>query len=160
MYALGCYAVVARSVPLNYILLTVFTLCFSYCVGYITAYYNPQDVLIAAGLTAVMTIGLTIYAMFAKTDFTWYIALAIAVSLTLIVACVIFIFVRPTWLYQLICILCVILCCIYIIIDIQLITGKHAYKYSIDDYVMAAMCLYIDITRLFLELLALMGSSG
>ena len=46
---------------------------------------------------------------------------------------------------------------IYIIIDIQLITGKHAHKYLLDDYVMAAMSLYMDIIRLFLELLRIFG---
>lgn len=30
IYALGCYPTVARSVPTNYILLTIFTMCFSY----------------------------------------------------------------------------------------------------------------------------------
>lgn len=30
LYALGCYKVVARSVPINYILLSVFTICDAY----------------------------------------------------------------------------------------------------------------------------------
>ena len=48
MYALGCYNAVARKVPLNYILLGLFTLCQSYCVAFITAYYTPESVLFAA----------------------------------------------------------------------------------------------------------------
>ena len=36
LYALGCYQQVARRVPLNYILLGVFTACFSYMTGFVT----------------------------------------------------------------------------------------------------------------------------
>ena len=67
------------------------------------------------------------------------------------------IFVHAQWLYILISVLVIMLLSIYIIIDIQLITGKYAYKYSIDDYVMAAMVLYMDVTRMFLEILMLFG---
>jgi FtsH-binding integral membrane protein len=46
---------------------------------------------------------------------------------------------------------------LYIIYDTQLIIGKKANKFSIDDYVFAAMCIYIDIVRLFLYILRIMG---
>merc|ERR1711988_1149497 len=75
----------------------------------------------------------------------------------LLICGILSIFFYSRWLQILISALVVFIVSIYIIIDIQLITGKHSHKYSIDDYVMAAMALYIDIIRLFLELLRIFG---
>ena len=67
-YALFCYREIARSVPINYILLTVFTCAYSWMVACITVQYPLETVLYAAGLTLLMTICLTAYAYFIKVD--------------------------------------------------------------------------------------------
>ena len=48
---------------------------------------------------------------------------------------------------------------LFIVYDTQLIFGQKAALYSIDDYILAAMNLYIDIIGLFVELLRLLDSS-
>ena len=48
---------------------------------------------------------------------------------------------------------------IYIIYDTQLIVGEKSEKFSIDDYIFAAVCLYIDIVRLFLYILRILAAS-
>ena len=65
-----CCMKVARKSPSNYILLTVFTLCWTYLVGFICATYDASIVLTAALMTAVLTVTLSAYAMFTKNDFT------------------------------------------------------------------------------------------
>ena len=47
----------------------------------------------------------------------------------------------------------------YIIYDVQLIAGgKHqAHRFGVDEYVFAALNLYMDIIQLFLHLLRLFG---
>jgi len=52
LYALGCYPTLARTVPINFILITIFTVTEAYCIAFITAYYSPETVFIAAALTA------------------------------------------------------------------------------------------------------------
>lgn len=47
---------------------------------------------------------------------------------------------------------------IYIIYDTQLIVGNKENKYTIDDYIFAAMALYIDIIRMFIYILRILGS--
>ena len=59
-----------RSVPINYILLTVFTVCVSFIVAISAARYDGQTVVEAACLTASVVIALTVYAWTTKTDFT------------------------------------------------------------------------------------------
>jgi len=83
LYALGCYTKVARSVPTNYILLSIFTICYSWIVSGVTIYYEPIAVLIAALTTAALVIGLALYAVFTKTDFVWYLGFLWSMSLVL-----------------------------------------------------------------------------
>mmetsp|Transcript_26309 Transcript_26309/g.23178 ORF Transcript_26309/g.23178 Transcript_26309/m.23178 type:complete len:144 (+) Transcript_26309:162-593(+) len=70
MCVLMCCLRVARKVPTNYILLGIFTLCESYLVSFISAFYDPTIVVLAAFLTATLTFVLTLYACTTKSDFT------------------------------------------------------------------------------------------
>ena len=46
---------------------------------------------------------------------------------------------------------------LYVIYDTQLIAGGGQHELSMDDYVIGAMILYVDIMMMFLELLRLFG---
>lgn len=54
------------------IILAIFTLAESYIVSSVCAFYDPTVVLLSAGITASATIGITLYAIFSKTEFTTY----------------------------------------------------------------------------------------
>ncbi len=49
---------------------------------------------------------------------------------------------------------------LFIVYDTQQIIGgkHHSHKFEIDEYVFAALTLYIDIIQLFLQLLKLFGN--
>lgn len=47
--------------------------------------------------------------------------------------------------------------CIYLLVDTQLILGGKKHQLSLDNYVMGAMILYVDIIGLFLKILQLLG---
>ena len=46
---------------------------------------------------------------------------------------------------------------LYLIYDTQLISGNKQNKFKIDDYVWASVCLYIDITQMFIYVLQIFG---
>ena len=55
-------------------------------------------------------------------------------------------------------------CCLidfstYIIYDTQLILGNKREKFNNNDCVLAAMCLYIDIINLFIEMVKIVAAS-
>lgn len=84
LYTLACYTSVARKVPINFILLAIFTLAEAYLVSYIASQTSAIITLMAVSLTAAVVISLTIYAMFTKTDFTFlggilFVALAVLI---------------------------------------------------------------------------------
>ena len=51
-------------------MLITYTVADSFIISVILLQYDPELVFIAAALTAAMVIGLTIYAIYTKTDFT------------------------------------------------------------------------------------------
>jgi len=150
----SCFRDRARRFPINYILLLSFTLCMSFYCTIFCALFDPQDVIVAAIVTTAATIGLTIYAIKTKEDFSYLGGLLFC--FIFIVACTIGFFF---WV-QLLAIwiaLGVLIYSLYIIYDTQLIIGNVGIEYNIDDYCFAALNLYIDIIYLFLRILQLIA---
>jgi FtsH-binding integral membrane protein len=150
-----CFQEIARKTPLNYILLFGFTFCETYMVATACCFYNPKIVMAAVALTAAVVIALTIYACTTDTDFTWMGGL-LFVGIVLLLCLSILAFFLP-FLHTLICVLGVFIFSIYLIFDTQLIMGKFGNAYSIDDYIIAALNVYLDIIQIFLYLLQILG---
>lgn len=157
MYALGCYPSVARSVPMNYVLLTIFTACQSVMVAAICSIYERKSVFMAAVLTATVVVALTIYAFNTTSDFTICGGFLFALIAVLLVASIMAIFIRNRYLQLFISVLAVLCFSLYILYDTQMIVGNQSMRLSLDDYILAAMMLYIDIIQLFLEILKILG---
>lgn len=156
-YVLIYVRTASRKVPINYILLGIFTLCQSYMVSAVTTVYDPTTVFIAALLTAAIVLALSIYACTTKTDFTVCGGLLFVCMMVLFVASLLTIFFYNKILSIIISALSVVLFSIYLIYDTQLILGRGQLKLTPDDYIFAAMNLYLDIIRIFLEILKLVG---
>jgi FtsH-binding integral membrane protein len=152
-----CCKSVARKVPINYILLITWTLCESYLLAAVASFYNPKTVITAAALTALVTIALTIYACTTKTDFTFCGGVLFLLGALMLGYCI-FAFAFGIYLNAFFCVLGVFIYGIYLIYDTQLIMGSFGQAYSIDDYIVAAMMIYIDIIQIFLYLLRLLGN--
>lgn len=157
VYALGCYKTLARSVPTNYILLTIFTLGQSYSVSFTASFYDPKTVMIAAILTTAIVIALTLYAIFTTSDFTTMGGILIVLLVGLTVGSIVGIFIKNRIYHTIIAICSAIVFGIYLVFDTQLVIGENSRAYSIDDYIFAAMNLYIDIIQIFLQLLKILG---
>lgn len=122
--------------------------------------YDPQSVLLAAGITAAATIGLTLYAVYSKEDFSSYwhglsgtfsIILAIGWSFFM---CVMFLTIMNMMMdipliSSLIALGLAILYSAYLVIDTQLIMGRGKTRLSLDNYILGAIFLYLDIIGLF-----------
>lgn len=152
-----CFPALAQSYPNNYILLAAFTIVEAFIIGVYSAMHDTMAVIIAAGITCVITIVLSIYAATTKTDFTgWGIYLLVA-AIALMGISIAAILTGITWLMTLWLMLGVVLFSFYLVYDTQLIVGgKHQqYAFTVDDYVLAALCLYLDIINLFMYILSL-----
>ena len=114
-------------------------------------------------MAAVMTLGvvvsITIYALSTNQDYTMWGGL-VFVFLTVFFLSILFFFILPfenTWEYSrynsFVGGLGAFLASFYIIYDTQLIAGGKRFEITMDDYIIGALILYIDIIRLFLYIL-------
>ena len=151
----SCFRDTARKVPINYILLLAFTLSMSFYCLIFCAFFDPEDVVAAGILTFAATVGLTVYAIRTKTDFSFLGGLLFCFSFLMVFTIAFYFWIRVTvfWLA-----LGVLVYSLYLIYDTQLIIGKVGVQYSIDDYCFAALNLYIDIIYLFLKILQIIAT--
>ncbi|XP_030384589.1 protein lifeguard 3 isoform X2 [Scaptodrosophila lebanonensis] len=158
MIALVCCIKVARSVPCNYILLIIFTIASAIVTSYTALRFAPIQVLTALGATIVVVIFLGLFAAFAPCDFTGCGLLICVLVMGLFVMCIVGIFVRTRTMMWIIAVAGVIIFSLVLIFDLQLmIGGKHKNQYSEEDYVIAALSIYVDIIMLFQYILEIIG---
>ena len=148
------YTKFLKSFPLNYVYLLLFTISSDFVLCRLIIKYKPTIILIALCLSIITIITLSIYAYYSKTDFTilggnFFVTL----NLFMISSCLRILFgIEYSKLIINGC--CLIVFSTYIIYDTQLILGNQREKFNNNDCVLAAMCLYIDIINLFIEMVA------
>lgn len=156
---LSCVTPIARRVPINYFLLLMFTVSESYILQYICSSYDYQSVLIAGLMTIGMVVTLSLYALRTKSNYTWKGALLFNVIIIFTISGIFTMFFWRSYLLQILySFFGVLLFSCYLVFDIQLISGKFGVSFTIDDYIMAAMNVYLDIINIFLRLLEVFGS--
>jgi FtsH-binding integral membrane protein len=148
-----------RSHPTNLILLAAFTTAEGVLTGAITSTYDLQVVVLAVSMTAAITIGLSLYALNTKKDFTMQGGMLCTLLLTLILTGALAAFSRSSVLHVMMAGAGTLLFGFYIVYDVQLIAGgKHtAVQLSTDEYVMGAIQVYLDIINLMMHLLHLIS---
>ena len=153
-----CCLQLTRMVPINYVLMTIFTLCEAYMLAGIAAKYDQEVVIQAAVTTAGVTLALTMFACFTSADFVLIgPILVLILSLSLCMSMMFMFVFMFNKLHTFYCMMGVIIYSIYLIVDTQLIMGGKRYEIELDDYILGAIILYTDIVMLFLYLIQLFG---
>jgi FtsH-binding integral membrane protein len=158
---LACCEGVRRKSPINFILLFIFTLCMSLMLGVTSAQFEVREVMLAVGITTVVTVGLTIFALQTKWDFTTM------GGILFVFLIVFFIFGIFAAIFRDNRILTLVYACVgamlfsfYLVYDIQLMMGgKHKYSISPEEYIFAALNLYTDIVNIFMYILMIISSA-
>lgn len=167
MLVMLCNPDMLRTFPGNYLFLFGLTFCEALLVGFVSATYTTRSVMLALWVTAFIFGGFSVYAWTTKEDFTgegpyligFLIALC-AMGFGLGLAQVFG--VHMPMMTKLYCAGGVVLFSMFIVYDTQKIVGVlggHKHELSIDDYVAAALMLYLDIINIFVELLQLLGDN-
>ncbi|XP_042430621.1 protein LIFEGUARD 4-like [Zingiber officinale] len=142
--------------PVNMILLVLFTICMGMSIGLACSGRQGNVVLEAAALTAIVFMGLTLYTFWAAKrghDFSFLGPFLFAALLCLTIFSLIQIFfpLGKTTTMVFGCISAIIFSG-FIVYDTDNLIKRHSY----DEYVPAAISLYLDIINLFLALLSIM----
>lgn len=112
----------------------------------------------AAGITTAVCLGLSIFAFQTKWDFTVMGSfLFIAVIILIIFGIIAMIFPGKT-IILIYASLGALLFSLYLVYDTQLmIGGKHKYSISPEEYIFAALNLYLDVVNIFIYILTIIG---
>jgi len=161
----SCCEGAARSYPTNYYFLFVFTFFEAIMVGFISAVFTPQSLLLSTAVTGVVFVGLTMLALTRKVDFAGWGIYGIVGALALASLGAAFgtlqAFGIPVEtglvLYDL---LGIVFFSFFIVFDTQRMLvdeGDRRLGLEAGDYVFAALSLYLDIVNIFLHVLSLAG---
>jgi len=171
MFVFMCCRDTMRRAPLNYILLSLFTIAKGILLGFMSAQFSRVSILAAVGITALVVVSLTIMACCTTMDFTGY---APYMGCAIMVLCGFGFFMcmasmcglgsSPAfqWLPMVYAAMGAMIFSAYLVFDTQLIIGgrHHKYEFAIDDYAMAAISIYTDIVEIFVFMLQLVGKRG
>ena len=155
---LACKRDLGRKVPYNYILLFILTLAEGFTCAFIAAAFSLDTVILCLVLTIISSIVITIYAF--KTNSDWSnkgVLLYIILSQFIVVSIFVF-FLNLSLLQVFCCLVGTLIFGVYLVYDTQLIIGKFGNMYNVDDYIFATLELYMDIIRLFIEILRIVGN--
>ena len=157
---LACSRKLSKNVPYNYIFLLAITLCQALSCSIISSCFAFKIVAISLFLTIVTTLTITYYACTTKTDFNYFrLLLLVTLSQSFTIGFISILF-RMKIVYIFYTFLSTITVGIYLVYDTQLIVGKLGFAYSIDDYIFAALEIYMDIIRLFLLILRIVAQAS
>ncbi|KAL3517611.1 hypothetical protein ACH5RR_020200 [Cinchona calisaya] len=141
--------------PVNYLLLGLFTVALAFVVGLTCAFTNGKVILESVILTAAVVISLTLYTFWAAKrghDFNFLGPFLFgAVMVLMIFALIQVLFPLGRISVMIYGCLASIIFCGYIIYD----TDNLIKRYTYDEYIWAAVALYLDVINLFLAILTI-----
>ncbi|XP_070265892.1 protein lifeguard 4 [Myotis yumanensis] len=141
--------------PLNLYLLFGFTLLEALSVACVVTFYDVYIILQAFVLTTAVFLGLTIYTLQSKKDFSKFGAGLFAVLWILCLSGILRLFFYSETVELVVAAVGALLFCGFIIYD----THSLMHRLSPEEYVLAAINLYLDIINLFLHLLRLLEAA-
>nr|XP_016943362.1 protein lifeguard 1 isoform X1 [Drosophila suzukii] len=149
-----CVESVRRKHPVNLICLAIFTFTMSLLLGAASSLMDSNVVLSAVAITTVLVTALCIYAVQTKYDYTAAGGVAITFVMILLVLSVCS-FSMPGFVDSLpISCLCAVIGCFFLIYDMQsIVGGNRAEQLDPEEYVFAALTLYVDVVRIFIYVL-------
>ncbi|KAK1798780.1 hypothetical protein P4O66_007060 [Electrophorus voltai] len=160
---LACCEGPRRRFPWNIILLALFTLALSYMTGTISSYYDIKSIFLALGITMIVSLVVTVFCFQTKVDFTkcqgLFCVLGIVMFVTGIITAIVLAFKYIPWLHMLYAAIGAIVFTLFLAYHTQLLIGNRKHSISPEDYVFAALSIYIDIIQIFLFLLQIIGAS-
>ncbi|XP_072296408.1 protein lifeguard 1 [Eucyclogobius newberryi] len=144
---------VSRRHPWNLLALVLVTMSLSYMVGTIASYHDTVTVVLTMGATLVISLAVIAYSVQSRYDFTVCYGLLLVLSVDLLMFGVFSSFYYSHMAQVAYGALGALLFSLFLMADVQLMMGTMNRGVSPEDYVSAALMIYLDIILIFLYLL-------
>ncbi|KAH8253739.1 hypothetical protein KR032_006682, partial [Drosophila birchii] len=153
-----CSETVRRKHPVNLVCLAIYTVTMSLLLGAVSSFMDADVVLLGVGITAILVIGLSVYALQTKVDYTAMGAILVTLTLFFIILGAAIYWAPLGGRNNLpFSIFGALLGCFYLIYDIQMmIGGNHQYQFDPEEYVFAALSLYADVIQILIYVLRIL----
>ncbi|XP_018533645.1 protein lifeguard 1 [Lates calcarifer] len=143
----------SRRHPWNIVGLVVVTLSLSYMVGTIASFHNTTAVVITMGVTLAISLAIIAFSAQTRYDFTIFYGILLILAMDLIMFgffCTFYYSYITDIAYG--C-LGALLYSLFLMIDCQLMMGMMSFRLDPEEYINAALMIYLDIVLIFLYLL-------
>ncbi|GLD50767.1 protein lifeguard 1-like protein [Lates japonicus] len=143
----------SRRHPWNIVGLVVVTLSLSYMVGTIASFHNTTAVVITMGATLAISLAIIAFSAQTRYDFTIFYGILLVLAMDLIMFgffCTFYYSYITDIAYG--C-LGALLYSLFLMIDCQLMMGMMSFRLDPEEYINAALMIYLDIVLIFLYLL-------
>lgn len=148
-------------VPWNYLFAAIFALSFGFLISWLTSFFEYRTVLLAVGITVSATAAITILSLMLSEVVVLAFVLVILCVAILVYLIVFFAFASvaeyaesPRWAFALYCSVGVMIYSAYIAIDAQIVASGV----EVDEYIPAAVIVYMHVIMLFLYILMMLGA--
>uniref|UniRef100_A0AC34RQF8 Uncharacterized protein n=1 Tax=Panagrolaimus sp. JU765 TaxID=591449 RepID=A0AC34RQF8_9BILA len=162
-FILICCPGISRHFPSNLICTGILTLSIGYMTMMITSMYDVECVLLTFAITAIVCATVILFAIQTKYDLTSMIGFLFIASMCVfvigIVAVISIVVFKVRWLYTIYAGIASLLFMFYLAFDIQMMVGGKKYAYDPEDYIVAAIQIFLDIINLFWLILSIIGCS-
>ena len=125
----------------------------------ICARYTPASVFYVMCMTSTAFGAMTFYAVTTKNDVTESYSVLYGLSGCFVMFAIIMMFTSSPFIRMLFSLFGVGIGLMYVVMDTQMIMGNRKYGISHEDYIKAALILYLDFIQIFIHLLSLLGDN-
>lgn len=148
-----CKPKTMRKVPQNYIVLFIITICETILLTYLSILYQFSYILGSVSFVTAICIAIFFLSLINQVNLRFLGMILIILIFLAATYGILVLIMRNYYLNFLYCLLGAILFALFIVYDTQLIRDE----YDMDDYIFAALTLYFDVIRLFVQILKLIG---
>ncbi|KAL5286868.1 hypothetical protein ACFFRR_008081 [Megaselia abdita] len=116
--------------------------------------------MLAVGITAAVCLALTIFALQTKFDFTAMGGILLAAAVIFMIFGLVAMFFPGKTMQLVYSSIGAFLFSVYLVYDTQLMMGgSHKYSISPEEYIFAALNIYLDVVQIFMHILSIIGAT-
>lgn len=116
--------------------------------------------MLAVGITTAVCLALTLFALQTKYDFTAMGGILLAAAVIFMIFGLVAMFWHGKTIQLVYSSIGAFLFSVYLVYDTQLMLGgNHKYSISPEEYIFAALNIYLDIIQIFIHILSIIGAS-
>ncbi|XP_058602798.1 protein lifeguard 1-like isoform X2 [Onychostoma macrolepis] len=155
-----CCGEFRRRHPWNLISLSILTLGMSYMIGVISSFYDTDIVMMAVGITVLVCFTVIVFSLQTKFDFTSCYGVLFVCLIVMMFFGISCIFLYYRILDLIYASLGALIFTCFLAVDTQLLLGNKNLSVSPEEYIFAALNLYLDIVQIFSYILRIFGKGS